>query len=425
MSTLFGFQALELLSRDPCKPCAFDRDGISIGEAAGFALLDPGAAAAVRFAGAGESSDAHHMSSPHPDGAGAATAMRSALADANLTAEHIDHIHLHGTASRPNDAAEDRAVFSVFGAGTPVSSTKGWTGHTLGAAGIMGALIWGARICASNGCRERRTASLSIRRLSAPSVLRSRPMRLRRVLCNAFGFGGTNCSLVPGGRAMTPLLITGIGICATGMANWTQGDPLLLSTALPVLEPLPRLAPDCLPPVERRRCERHHQTRVSAAVQAVQDLSTKTSRNCPRSSARRTAMAKCLPACWPRCAQPQVSLSPTLFHNSVFNAPSGYWSIGSRSRVPSITVSAGAASFVAGLMEAHSQVCATGAAVLYVAYDAPFPAALASFARSVEPFACALRLEPIANASACGYGRIEKSPPGPELPQETHARAAA
>jgi hypothetical protein len=117
-------------------------------------------------------------------------------------------------------------------------------------------------------------------------------------------------------------------------------------------------------------------------------------------------------------AQPQVSLSPTLFHNSVFNAPSGYWSIGSRSRVPSITVSAGAASFVAGLMEAHSQVCATGAAVLYVAYDAPFPAALASFARSVEPFACALRLEPIANASACGYGRIEKSPPGPELPQE-------
>jgi len=195
MSTLFGFQSLELLSREPCKPCAFDRDGISIGEAAGFALLDPGAAAAVRFAGAGESSDAHHMSSPHPDGAGAATAMRSALADANLTADHIDHIHLHGTASRPNDAAEDRAVLSVFGAGTPVSSTKGWTGHTLGAAGIMGALIaelalrqqWmpGTQNC------ERVDPTLG-----CAIVLHSRSMRLRHVLCNAFGFGGTNCSLV-------------------------------------------------------------------------------------------------------------------------------------------------------------------------------------------------------------------------------------
>jgi 3-oxoacyl-[acyl-carrier-protein] synthase-1 len=195
MSTLFGFQSLELLSRKRCKPCAFDRHGISIGEAAGFALLDPRAAAAVRFAGAGESSDAHHMSSPHPDGAGAATAMRSALADANLTADDIDHIHLHGTASRPNDAAEDRAVLSVFGAGTPVSSTKGWTGHTLGAAGIMGALIaelalrqqWmpGTQNC------ERVDPTLG-----CAIVLQSRPMRLRHVLCNAFGFGGTNCSLV-------------------------------------------------------------------------------------------------------------------------------------------------------------------------------------------------------------------------------------
>jgi len=195
MSTLFGFQALELLSRDPCKPCAFDRDGISIGEAAGFALLDPGAAAAVRFAGAGESSDAHHMSSPHPDGAGAATAMRSALADANLTAEHIDHIHLHGTASRPNDAAEDRAVFSVFGAGTPVSSTKGWTGHTLGAAGIMGALI-GELALRQQWMPGTQNCELVDPTLECAVVLRSRPMRLRRVLCNAFGFGGTNCSLV-------------------------------------------------------------------------------------------------------------------------------------------------------------------------------------------------------------------------------------
>ena len=112
-------------------------------------------------------------------------------------------------------------------------------------------------------------------------------------------------------------------------------------------------------------------------------------------------------------AQPQVVLSPTLFHNSVFNAPAGYWSIGSRAHAASITVSAGAASFVAGLREAHGQVLATGAPVLYVAFDAPFPAALASFARSAEPFACALRLQPVTDSGGNGFGRIENLGPDP------------
>ena len=217
---------------------------------------------------------------------------------------------------------------------------------------------------------------------------------------------------------MTPLLIAGIGICATGMANWTQARTLLLSNALPVLEPLPRLAPDCLPPVERRRANATTRLAISAAVQAVQGLSDEDIAQLPTVFSSSDGDGEVLANMLAALAQTQVSLSPTLFHNSVFNAPSGYWSIGSRSRVPSITLSAGAASFVAGLMEAQSQVCATGAAVLYVAYDAPFPAALASFARSVEPFACALRLEPIANSSASRYGRIEKSPPGPDPQQE-------
>ena len=195
MSTLFGFHSLELLSRDRCRPCAVDRDGISIGEAAGFALLDPQADGAVCLTGAGESSDAFHMSSPHPDGAGAAAAMRAALADAGLAGGDIDYISLHGTASRPNDAAEDRAIAGVFGAATPVSSTKGWMGHTLGAAGIMGALTselalrlkW---LPATLNCVDVDPA------FACAVVLQSRPMPLRRVLCNAFGFGGTNCSLV-------------------------------------------------------------------------------------------------------------------------------------------------------------------------------------------------------------------------------------
>ena len=195
MSTLFGFHSLELLSRDRCRPCAVDRDGISIGEAAGFALLDPQADGAVCLTGAGESSDAFHMSSPHPDGAGAARAMREALDIAQLAARDIDYINLHGTASRPNDAAEDRAIFSVFGAVTKVSSTKGWTGHTLGAAGIMGALI-GELSLRQQWLPGTQNCERVDPVLACAVVLHSRPERLRRVLCNAFGFGGTNCSLV-------------------------------------------------------------------------------------------------------------------------------------------------------------------------------------------------------------------------------------
>ncbi len=195
MSTLFGFHSLELLSRNPCRPCSMNRDGISIGEAAGFALLDPKGEGSVRFAGSGESSDAYHMSSPHPDGAGAARAMQAALGDAEMAPADIDYISLHGTASRANDAAEDRAIFSVFGGATPVSSIKGWIGHTLGAAGIMGALI------AELALREQwmpgtQNCDRVDPELACAVVLQSQPRRLRRALCNAFGFGGTNCSLV-------------------------------------------------------------------------------------------------------------------------------------------------------------------------------------------------------------------------------------
>jgi 3-oxoacyl-[acyl-carrier-protein] synthase I len=195
LSTLYGFHSLELLSRHPCRPSDAERDGISIGEAAGFALLDPRAPAEVHLAGAGESSDAHHMSSPHPEGAGAARAMRAALADACLSPADIDYINLHGTASRPNDAAEDRAVFTVFGATTPVSSSKGWTGHTLGAAGIVGALV--AELALRQQWMPRTQNCESVDpALACAVVLVSQPARLRRVLTNAFGFGGTNCSLV-------------------------------------------------------------------------------------------------------------------------------------------------------------------------------------------------------------------------------------
>lgn len=198
-STLYGFSSLGLVSSRPCQPWDAERHGMNIGEGAGFALLEKRAdgAAGVALLGYGESSDAYHMSSPHPEGAGAAAAMGAALNMAGLSAHAIDFINLHGTGTRANDASEDRAVMQVFGTGTPCSATKGWTGHTLGAAGIIEALL-------SIGSIERGfiPGTLNSTRLdpalSAGVLLAGRRAPVKHVLSNAFGFGGSNCSLVFG-----------------------------------------------------------------------------------------------------------------------------------------------------------------------------------------------------------------------------------
>jgi 3-oxoacyl-[acyl-carrier-protein] synthase-1 len=198
--SLSGFASLALLSTNPCRPNDVARDGISIGEAAGFALLERDADAApgaIRLLGFGASCDAHHMSAPDPAGAGAARAMREALASAGLEARAIDYVHQHGTGTVINDAAEDLAIASVIGPETPCSSTKGLTGHTLGAAGITNALL--AAMFLQEGLLPR-SANLEV----VDPAFRSRVLAaserrpLRHVLSNAFGFGGTNCCLVLG-----------------------------------------------------------------------------------------------------------------------------------------------------------------------------------------------------------------------------------
>lgn len=197
MTTLHGFASLELLSPQPCRPCDAERSGISIGEAAGFALLERGVEAEVALLGYGESCDAHHMSSPHPEGEGAYLAMRRALECAHLEPDDIDYINLHGTATKANDLAEDRAVFRLFGGKTPVSGTKGWTGHALGAAGISEAII--CALCLRDGLvPETLNARTLDPRLKSRVVLRSESAALKRVMSNSFGFGGSNCSLVFG-----------------------------------------------------------------------------------------------------------------------------------------------------------------------------------------------------------------------------------
>jgi len=202
LTTLYGFQSLGLTSRAPCRPYALDRDGISVGEGAGFALLekpdDASAPGATLLLGVGESCDAYHMSSPHPEGAGAKLAMRQALASAGLTPAGIDYINLHGTATKANDASEDQAVFDLFGGATPVSSTKGSTGHLLGAAGITEAII--SLLAIEQGMLPGGMHTLALDpALRCHYLTDNREGRVARVLTNSFGFGGSNCSLVLGG----------------------------------------------------------------------------------------------------------------------------------------------------------------------------------------------------------------------------------
>jgi 3-oxoacyl-[acyl-carrier-protein] synthase I len=203
LTTLYGFNSLELLSSEPCRPFDPQRSGISIGEAAVFGLLtgvDAGrrpSPGAVMLLGVGESSDAYHMSSPHPDGLGARLAMEAALSSAGLTPDEIDYINLHGTATRGNDDAEGKAVHALFGNAAPCSSTKGMTGHTLGAAGALEAVICALALLHGviPGSPNTRTA-ITDPPLNYQLTCRKQP--LSRVLSNSFGFGGSNCSLVFG-----------------------------------------------------------------------------------------------------------------------------------------------------------------------------------------------------------------------------------
>ncbi|MEJ2095228.1 MAG: beta-ketoacyl-[acyl-carrier-protein] synthase family protein, partial [Gammaproteobacteria bacterium] len=199
LSTLYGFNALQLISPLPCQPWDIDRKGINIGEGAGFVLLERDVAdkTSIALLGYGESSDAHHITTPHPDGKGAALAMERALQMANLTDDVIDYVNLHGTATTSNDASEDAALRSVFDQIPPFSSTKGWTGHTLGAAGITEAII-ACQAIEHGFIPGTINTSQPDKQLSEGIVLESHDCPINTVLSNSFGFGGSNCSLIFG-----------------------------------------------------------------------------------------------------------------------------------------------------------------------------------------------------------------------------------
>lgn len=199
LSVIYGFHSLQLVSPDPCRPFSPDRTGISLGEAAGFALLtrkeltrnDTGFR--IRLSGAGESCDAYHMSSAHPEGLGARLSIERALASAGLNPTDIDYVNLHGTGTRANDEIEGKVCAMFDNARTVLSATKGWTGHTLGAAGIVESVIAMDALCTSL-----LPGTMNTRQSEAPFhlLLDNLERPTRHVLSNSFGFGGNNCSLI-------------------------------------------------------------------------------------------------------------------------------------------------------------------------------------------------------------------------------------
>lgn len=199
--TINGFAALEALSDAPCEPFSINRQGINIGEAAALFLITR-EAGGIQLSGYGETSDAHHISAPRPDGAGAQAAMEMALDMASLKPEEIDYINLHGTATRLNDSMEALAVTKVFGEASACrsipacSSTKALTGHTLGACGALEAAFCWLVMQAdrlppqvNDGHTDPQLAPL---RYATAGVHQT----CRRAISNAFAFGGNNVSLL-------------------------------------------------------------------------------------------------------------------------------------------------------------------------------------------------------------------------------------
>ncbi len=215
LTTVHGFNALGLVSSTVCKPLDESRDGINIGEAGGFMLLshakfsDETNPSPVEIAGVGESSDAYHISTPHPEGEGAQLAMLAATEQANIGIDELDYINLHGTATPSNDLSEVSGVSHLMSekSSTWISSTKGFTGHTLGAAGITEIIFcqWmlEEQVVPAN-LNLTNLDSMLVQKLARFNIsvpletihLSETNRRLQYVMSNSFGFGGNNASVI-------------------------------------------------------------------------------------------------------------------------------------------------------------------------------------------------------------------------------------
>jgi 3-oxoacyl-[acyl-carrier-protein] synthase-1 len=201
--TLNGFNSLMILDREPCRPLDETRNGLNLGEGAGFLVLESeesvrksGKAVLGEVSGYGNACDAHHQTASSPEGNGAFLSMKQALESADLAPGDIDYINAHGTGTRNNDLSEGIAMERIFGTAVPaVSSTKSYTGHTLGAAGAIEAVI--SILALENGnIYPNLRFSQQMNELNFKPVTRLKSQPIRHVMSNSFGFGGNNSTLI-------------------------------------------------------------------------------------------------------------------------------------------------------------------------------------------------------------------------------------
>jgi 3-oxoacyl-[acyl-carrier-protein] synthase-1/3-oxoacyl-[acyl-carrier-protein] synthase II len=391
--TYYGFHALQLVDPVGARPLDRNRRGMTVGEGAAMLLLTaadtPGGDALCELLGAGLSCDAYHPAAPQPQGLGALSAMRQALDDAGVKPSEIDYIHLHGTGTIDNDLAEARAVNALFGREMPLlSSTKGATGHTLGAAGAMGAVI--AAIGVHEGLvPASRGYQNPDPELNLAPVMAPLQTEVRRVLVNAFGFGGNNASLVIGHpvqcRRINPVretrpfsvrgmaVLTGAGDGPATMARLFAGDSVKGVLNYEALA-------THLPQRTVRRLKRLPRMVLTLAAAAV--------------AAGGPPHAIFLGTGWGPLSEAYDFLtklyesgeqfsSPTDFIGSVHNAPAGQAAMPVQATGPNITLSGGDYSFEQALLTASLFQHVSARPILLVGADEHHPA----FAPLIEPAA--------------------------------------
>jgi 3-oxoacyl-(acyl-carrier-protein) synthase len=238
-----GFHSLLLVDAAGCRPFDASRAGTSMGEGAGVLVLESeefarrrGTKILARLSGWGASCDAHHATAPHPEGAGAASAMQAALRRAGLESSAINYVNAHGTGTRDNDLAESKALKAVFGGRVPpVSSTKRFFGHALAASGAIEAIV-----CVQALRHQEIPSNPGFTTLDPAigfePVTKLRPTPLRHVMSNSFGFGGNNAALIfshPETPALTrgarpsPVVVTGLGVVGPGGVSIREIEPPL------------------------------------------------------------------------------------------------------------------------------------------------------------------------------------------------------
>ena len=280
LTTLYGFHSLQLSSPLPCRPYDVARDGISIGEAAAFGsdrasggqLLNSDD---VLLLGVGESSDAYHMSAPHPEGRGARRAMQAALAAANLDADAIDYINLHGTGTPSNDRSESRGRCRRlwFDHSRQLDQGGHWS-HPRGRGRARGGYQRG-RVAGPVSCRAGVHTTHIDPSLAVHYLQENRRSRISHVLSNSFGFGGTNCSLIFG-RAGLKLsaYVGGIGALGPGLADWTEVAAVLTGRSPYRVAQTVLQTPALLPAAERRRTGRAVKLALAVALEATTHADT-------------------------------------------------------------------------------------------------------------------------------------------------------